>query len=101
TNDLRKYNTEEINLSNEETVSATLLVAHWKRLDLIAANLEQLDRSGRLGRLDAAHWQALRHELGELFQVTPEVTERGTHGNGKLAAADFTRQQNLIRIALV
>lgn len=95
---IKKYNVEEINLSNENTVSATLLVSHWKRLDLVAANLEQLEKTGRLRRMDAMRWQALRHELVTLFEVVPEVVDRP---NAKILAADLKRKQNLIRIALI
>jgi hypothetical protein len=99
---LRKYNTEEANLAKEEGSSRTLLMSHWKRLDLIAANLEQLDHFGQLGSLAPPRWQALRHEIAELFTGTPEVIDLpGQKIDQRLAAADLRRKQNLIRIALV
>ena len=100
-NGLKRYNTEEINLSNQDTVSTPLLVAHWKRLDLVATNLEQLERKGRLAGMEPGKWQALRHEFVVLFDAIPEIMEPGGQPPRQLAAADLRRKQSLIRIALV
>ena len=95
---LSKYNKEEINLAKRDRISPDDLIAHWKRLDLIASNLEQLDRDGRMGKLDPTQFVGLRHELAELFEAVPDVMGAG---NSRLVTADHKRKQNLIRIALV
>jgi hypothetical protein len=95
---LEKYNTEEANLSTRDRVSPSDLIAHWKRLDLIASNVEQLDRAGRLSKLDPTQFVVLRHELVQLFEATPDIMDGK---NGRLVTADHKRRQALIRIALV
>ena len=95
---LQKYNTEEINLAKRDMVAPYDLIEHWKRLDLIASNLEQLDRAGRLSKLDEAQFVVLRHELVQLFEAVPDIMDGK---NARLATADHKRKQSLIRIALV
>jgi hypothetical protein len=99
---LAAYNTEEANLATEETVSRSLLISHWRRLDTIAASLEQLQARGRLGTLERSRWEALRHEIAALYQATPEIVDVAANPvDAGLRAADQRRKQNLIRIALI
>ena len=95
---LEKYNSEENNLAKRDMVAPSDLIDHWKRLDLIASNLEQLDRAGRLSKLDEAQFVVLRHGLVQLFEAVPDIMDAK---NARLATADHKRKQALIRIAIV